>query len=1172
MREYIVNASISFGLLPLVTVLTFAQEIKFNHITTNEGLANGNVRTILQDYQGFFWIGTEDGLQRYDGYSLAEYHHDPEDSCSISSNFVFCLYEDSKKNLWIGNLDGGLCWYNRKENSFRCFENDPEDPTSLRSNLVRSINEASDGTIYIGFKEGGFSYFKTRDTIPDKISFTNFAIPEIPNEPNSGWVSDIIEDEDKSLLIAIIGGGLHRFNPVTKEFHAILKDSVSTQTQRLEIDSKKRLWISTWGDGLYVYDKATRRLAHHKAGHKQHQFLTNQIEAVNEDREGNIWISTDNGLSFLHSKFDPFGYCQFINYTHNEFEPSSLLSNSIKAFYLDKMNRLWIGSYFGGVNIYDKNALKFDAIRSKIWLTGSLSNNNVTSFAEDKLGNLWIGTDGGGLNYLEGGISNIRKDQFKKIDIRLGEEDVFKIKSLQLDSEGNLWIGTWGTGLLKFNTHTKAYSHYGVEKNPSDGLTANQVMILETDSSDNLWIGSFSGGLSYFNKKLNRFFHFPHLSRNQKADKSNIKSIHVDRKGRVWVAREVGGLNLYNSTTKSFRNIQNEIIKNDVTILSIYEDKAGTLWLGTNSIGVIHYNPDNQTTRLYSEKSGLVNNVIYAIQEDFKTGHLWLSSNKGLLQFDPTIQKFKSYNRSDGLQGNQYNPESSFRLSDGTLLFGGITGMDAFTPSKIETSSHLPPVVFTKLWLDNIEANVNDTLSVLKENIILTEKIDLDHTQNSFGIEFAMLEYSFSDRNQYMYILEGFDDTWQRIGSERKASFTNLNPGTYVFKVKASNSDGVWTPTEKVLKIIIHPAWWQTALFKIASMAALSFVLFSLVRIRINYLVKQKRKLKKKVKERTYQLKQKNDELKEKIEEIISQNDLLHKQTNQIVEKNNEILSQNEELTAQNDQIILQRENLRMAEHKLKETNEQLEVLVEQRTKKLEETIQQLDKTVSELDRFVYSASHDLSAPLKSVLGLVQIARMEKEQERIGEYYHHIEFSVQKLDRVIKSMVEFSRNYHLDIRRAYFNFCDLVDEVLEELAFWPEARNIKFRNTVPKDSALKSDGQRLKVVLHNLISNSVKYADLAKKDSFIQIGYEKNDVGSTIVISDNGMGIEQERQSRIFEMYYRATDRSQGSGLGLFIVKEIILKLGGTIDVKSSLGQGTSFRIHIPDEADRIDE
>jgi signal transduction histidine kinase len=239
---------------------------------------------------------------------------------------------------------------------------------------------------------------------------------------------------------------------------------------------------------------------------------------------------------------------------------------------------------------------------------------------------------------------------------------------------------------------------------------------------------------------------------------------------------------------------------------------------------------------------------------------------------------------------------------------------------------------------------------------------------------------------------------------------------------------------------------------------------------------------------------------------------------------------------------------------------------VAQRTNKLEETIQQLDKTVTELDRFVYSASHDLSAPLKSVLGLVQIARMETETNRIGEYYNHIEYSIQKLDRVIKSMVEFSRNYHLDVQSSDLNFHDLVNEVLRELAFWPEARKISFKNTVGQESILRTDSQRMKVVLHNLISNSVKYADFAKPDSFIHIDFHRNGAGNTIVISDNGMGIEKERQPRIFEMYYRATDRSQGSGLGLFIVKEIIVKLGGTIEVKSTLGAGSSFIIQIPDK------
>ena len=1162
MRRYILRV-VCAGHLVLMASLCYTQDIKFNHITTDDGLANGNVRSILQDYQGFFWFGTEDGLQRYDGYSLVDYRHNVEDSLSLTSNFILQLFEDSKNNLWIGSLDAGLCWYNRKDNNFKCFTNRPGDSGSLMNNHIRVITESSDGKLYIGLREGGFSYFVIPDTITDNIKFTNVFIKEIADNPAASWVGDIVEDKDKTMLLALHGGGIQRYDPAKNELSEFLKDTVSNRAQRLMIDSKNRMWISTWGDGLYVYDPKTGRVAHHTAGREAYQLDHNQLESVHEDPEGNFWIATDNGLSFLHYSFDPFSTCYFVNYTHNELEPTSLLSNSIKAFYQDDLNRLWIGSYFGGINIYDKNALKFNPVRSKVWDEGSLSNNNVSAFAEDANGNLWIGTDGGGLNFLKGGAGNIHKGEFEKISVKLSNGRVLKIKSLEFDNQGNLWIGTWNFGLIRYDPLTGHYKHFQSGRDER-GPLVNQVMALKADNNNNLWIGTFNGGLSRLDLLKERFTHYPSLSAVGSAERYNIKSVYIDRKERVWVSAETKGLRMLEPNNSSFEIIENGILKKDITILSIFEDNKGTLWLGTNGLGLVSYDPEKQTSIIYNEKDGLPNNVIYSIEQDADKGNLWLSTNRGLSEFNPEAKLIKNYSRMDGLQGNQYNPQSSLRTSDGTLLFGGINGMDAFVPGSVKSSSHLPDIAFTNFFLSNREANVNDPDSPLSENIVLAKDIELKSFQNSFSVGFALLEYSFSNRNRYAYMLEGLNDSWQQIGAERKATFTNLSPGTYKLKVKASNSDGIWTPGNKELTIRILPAWWQTTAFRISIVALSAITIFSAVRLRLSYLERQKRKLKKKVRQRTQQLKLKNQELTERMDEIKDQNKKLHKQQVQIVEKNNEIQAQNEELTAQNDQIILQREDLRLAKKKLNEINEQLEALVDQRTKKLEETIKQLDKTVTELDRFVYSASHDLSAPLKSVLGLVQIARLEREPQRLGEYYGHIEFSVQKLDRVIKSMVEFSRNYHLDVKTTHFNFHDLVDEVLRELAYWPDARRIEFRNTVAKDSFLQSDPQRIKVVLHNLISNGVKYADFSKSDSYIHIDFHQNGKGKTITIADNGMGIERERQSRIFEMYYRATDRSHGSGLGLFIVKEIILKLGGTIDVKSVYGSGSTFVIEIP--------
>ena len=307
------------------------------------------------------------------------------------------------------------------------------------------------------------------------------------------------------------------------------------------------------------------------------------------------------------------------------------------------------------------------------------------------------------------------------------------------------------------NPATLAYKHYGVERNTAKGLLVDQVMQIKTDSLNNLWIGTFSAGISYFNQKENSFTHFPNLSVDAITSyRYTIKSIHIDKKGRVWVATELMGLRLFNPQKQSFEVIETDILKKDLTILTIQEDNEGILWLGTNDVGLISYDPDKQTTTLYNDKSGLANNI-YSIEQDDDTGNFWLSTNKGLSEFDPVKKTARNYNRTDGLQGNQYNPESSFQISDGTLLFGGIDGMDAFIPANIKTSVWLPEIVFTNFSLDNVESNVNDNGSPLKENIILSETIDLKHDQNSFSVEFAMLEHSASKSNQYAYMLEGLN-------------------------------------------------------------------------------------------------------------------------------------------------------------------------------------------------------------------------------------------------------------------------------------------------------------------------------------------------------------------------------------------------------------------------------
>jgi len=1149
----------------LISPFIQGQEISFNHITTDNGLIAGNVRSIIEDYQGFIWIGTEDGLQRYDGYSIVNYQHDEKDSTSLSSNYILSLFEDSRKNLWIGTLDAGLCLYDRSTDSFKRYVHNSSDKNSILGSNILVIHESYDSTLYFGFEVGGISYFKTPSAIPASIKFTNVEIPKLKST-DLEMVNAIIEDTDHTFFVGVNGGGLNRFNPATGKFKRLLQDSCSNLVHSLFLDSKNRLWIGSWDNGLYIYDTDSKQLVHHVSKEQQGFLQQNQVESFIEDEEGNYWIGTDNGLSMVPHGADPFSSTPFITYKHNEFESKSLLSNSIKALFMDNRNRLWVGSYYGGINIYDKKERKFYPVKSKTWLPQTLTDNNVFAFAIDSHGTLWVGTDGGGLHRVSGSIQDISKANFIKVPLEINNKLADKIKCLEADRHGNLWIGTWGTGMFKLNTQSNSYEHFGRSSYSGKGLQANEVLFIKADSLDNLWVGTFNGGIHYLDQAQKTITPYTNFSSPGNLSQTNrISSLHIDRKGQVWVGREAGGLSLYEPKTKSFRTIDQGLVSKHLTVLSIHDDMHGVLWLGTNSKGLIRYDPKQNSIKLYSEESGMFNNVVYAILEDTLNNTLWLSTNKGLSVLNLSKNTFANYNKADGLQGNQFNQGSALLHPSGLMLFGGTEGMNVFDPGKIEKSNYLPPLVFTRFWVNNKEINIRDRNSPLSKNIILSPTIELDHTQNSFTAEFAVLEYNPANRNEYKYFLKGLNTAWQNGGTERKAIFTNLNPGTYVLKVKASNSDGLWMENEKSLTIIIHPAWWQTMIFKIALVISALLIAFAFARIRINYLVSQKKKLEGQVAERTAELKHKNEELANKIEEIGSQNKILYAQKIEIAEISQEVQAQNEELTSQNDQISVQRENLEEARGKLKHLNDKLEFLVHERTKKLKKTIAELDKTVAELDRFVYSASHDLSAPLKSVLGLVNIARFEKDPEMLQKYYAYIETSINKLDRVIKSLVEFSRNSQMEVNIVKFNIHQLTQDVLDELAFWPEAQKVTLINKIYPGQYFSSDPDRVKVILHNLISNAIKYADLSKPNPFLQIEVLSNN----LIVSDNGIGIEKEKQQKIFDMYYRGTDRSKGSGLGLFIVKEILLKIEGTVEVISAKGEGTTFKLAFKNDDSR---
>ncbi len=1118
-----------------------AQDLQFNYLTTEGGLNSNNIFAILQDYQDFIWLGTENGLHRYDGYEVKIYKRDELDSFSIKSNNINRLLEDSKQNLWIGTTEGGLSLYDRPNDSFYNYKHNPNISASIFGNTIESIFETENKILWFATQQGGISYIDLDKFIPQDPIFYNIPIPENLTENGTNWLSSIETTDIGNLWIGINGGGLLELDIINKTFYNHFTDEgygklKDDRVLSLYKDSRNRLWIGTMGGGLQMFDEKSKLLSHYKAGKNSQSLPNNQIESMLEDNEGIFWIGTDNGLAKMLDFDDPIPAGHFTTYLHNDFLKRSLLANAVKPIYLDNNNRMWVATYYEGLNVYDKELLRFYNVSPQPLVKNSLQDHQINQIKEDEKGNYWVGSENKGLSFLPNGKDNLWKPLYEKIELKnsiTGKLET-KIKSIVIDNTGDIWIGTWGSGIFSVNSISKKGQHYPYGE--ARGFPDEFVMTVNADSKNNIWIGSYRGGLAYLDKISNTYTYFKHNPTDSTTlGKNLVRTIFIDKAERVWVGTGGGGLNLYNPEKNNFQRIHNESIGKTTYVISIYEDKNKNLWIGTRSDGIIKYNYESNTHEKYNENHGLANDIVHSITEDNK-GNIWLSTDMGLSRFEIESRNFTNYSFVHGIQSTRFISNSVLSARNGKIIFGGNRGLSVFSPKQFSKTKKSPPLVFTKLWINDQEVDIHDTSSPLKENIIIAEYLQLKHTQNSFSIAFAALEYNFSDRTIYSYRLEGFQDQWQNIGFERKATFTNLDPGEYLLHIKATNRDGFTNHNPKTLKIYIKPAWYQTSFFRFFVAVILLILVYAFFRIRFNYLMKQRKMLKKEVNERTKEL----------------------------YNKNQEVLTQNEELLSQNEHISAQREKLERTQLEIKKINETLEQLVDTRTEKLKRTVKELNKTVYELDRFVYSASHDLSAPLKSITGLVQIAQIESDKKRIPEYLDYIKKSISKLEEVIKNLVLFSRNKRLKMKPEPVNVLSFVNGIIEDLAFLPTAKNFQIIIDINPEEILIIDKQRLKMILHNLINNAIKYADFDKPNPSINISIKKEDRKYMISIIDNGIGIEHTDQKKIFDMFYRATEKSDGSGLGLFIVKESLLKLKGKIKVESEPGLYSKFTIVLP--------
>ncbi|CAZ98830.1 One-component system sensor protein [Zobellia galactanivorans] len=811
-----------FYLLMFFSVLlgNAQNHISFKHITTSDGLSQSDINAVYQDKQGFMWFATHDGLNKYDGYKFTVYNPSPIKPNCISSNLISAISGDDEGNLWVGTTGSGLNFYNASTGDFTTFTHNEEDVSSIIGNYVTALYRDSKNRLWVGEKDG----LNMVDlSLPiDHLKFQHYNSEQDPFI--IGWdgssIYSIYEDKNGQLLV---GGATGLFklkkDPNGNEYFGNINKSLGLPdciVRDIKEDNLGRLIIAT-DVGLFCQVKGN--------GLKLAKIHDNNVNNILVDNNNHLWVGSNEGL-FYFENASPEKLPRYIKrFTYDSRDSGSISKNIIKSLYLDKTGIIWIGTNGGGINIFDPGRKQFLHVRNTPD-PQSLSYDKIRAMYEDSNGTVWVGTEGGGLNMLTKQDDDGNYDKFRRFS---SISRTFAITETVLDNKKTLFIGAESTpGLYLLNIDDP--SQIKESDLRPQGLM-HGVFSLLNDSDENIWIGTYTSGVQRWIKKEDGKGYdkttFKSYPKQAHVLPSNIvRYILEDKFGNIWFATG-DGLSVVKAIERYKKHPKFETYKNNSEdpkslshnyILSLYESTEGELWIGTFGGGLNKFVPgengETDSFISYSVQDGLPNDVIKGILEDSEA-NLWLSTNMGLSKFNPKKETFKNYNENDGLQDNEFQELACVKRSDGEMLFGGINGFNAFYPEDIGDNEHLAETVITDMLVSNESVKVGAELDgkvILDKSINKIKNIELGYRQNNFSFEFAALHYAAPSKNKFAYMLEGFDPNWvQTTSNKRFATYTNLEPGDYVFKVKASNNDGLWDETPSQIQITITPPIWQTS-------------------------------------------------------------------------------------------------------------------------------------------------------------------------------------------------------------------------------------------------------------------------------------------------------------------------------------------------------------------------
>jgi ligand-binding sensor domain-containing protein/serine phosphatase RsbU (regulator of sigma subunit) len=764
----------------------------------------------VQDRRGFVWIGTQSGLNKYDGIAFTIYQSNPQDPNSLSSDNIQTILEDSYGDLWIGTIGGGVNHFDPTTETFTRYQTDPTDPTSLSYDTVSALGEDRAGTVWVGTLGGGLNRF-------DPASGTFVRYQHDPADPTSLSHNDVRSlhvDHEGTVWAGTTEGGLNRFDPASGTFVRYQHDPADPHSLShnhvisLYETHDHTLWVGTNDGMLHRFDRQREAFVRYTRQSETERSPPQRsaIRDIYEDSRGNLWLGTGgDGVSCFDREQETF-----YQYRHSINDPHSLSNDFIWSIHETDDGVVWFGT-IGGISTLNPRGKKFDHYYHQEHNPHGLSHNQVTSFSEDYQGYVWVGTYGGGLNRFD-------REQERFIHYRHDPADPASISHDNIaviyeDSQQTLWVGTYGGGLNRFDREQERFIRYRHDPADPRSLSDDMAISLHEDHTGALWVGTRKGGINRFDRTSETFTAYREDPMDPTSlSRDSVWSVYEDSSGTLWVTTWQGGLNRFDRASETFEHYMHEPNDphslSDNNVYSIYEDAQQQLWVCTYE-GLNRFDRASETFIRYTRQDGLISDVVYGALED-EEGNLWLSTIGGLSRFDPRTETFRNYDVRDGLQGNEFLLGSFYKNQQGELFFGGNNGFNVFHPSHLENNTYVPPVYLTDFLLFNKSVSIGGD-SPLEQHISETTDLTLSHLDSVFTFEFAALNFIHPEKNQYRYKLEGFDQDWTTVDSSRNlATYTNLDAGQYVFRVQGSNNDGVWNNEGASLRITITPPWWQT--------------------------------------------------------------------------------------------------------------------------------------------------------------------------------------------------------------------------------------------------------------------------------------------------------------------------------------------------------------------------